>query len=346
MPTTWPIARTGRLGGHPGHARFASRVEKRGRPASSTAGDSGAEHRRGQPPEKARGPGPRSAPGPRARRSGRRAPGPPTRPGKGCNGMRGANAPGSPVRVARARAIIRGRCKPRRLVLAGVLCLAGLAAAASGPLGAAAPADEPPPTFSAAQLLTPAQIKGPHHTVASAVQTEGYFHEFRIQSEFGAFDAAGRSMLAVRLREIEALAQLEDVSKTEVFLKAAGQVRPQRRQGRGQRGHQSRGDGEGYRFRRQAVRRQPRPPEQAGGRLGDRRRSSRSVKAGRQRSRLRDQVPARREQGVPPVGAEARRRSLHDQPGASQGARRHRRGGRRRLDRHEGRAADSRAWSA
>ena len=94
------------------------------------------------------------------------------------------------------------------LVLVGVS-----AAAASGPLGAAAPADEPPPTFSAAQLLTPAQIKGPHHTVASAVQTEGYFHEFAIQSEFGAFDAAGRSMLAVRLREIEALAQLEEVSR-------------------------------------------------------------------------------------------------------------------------------------
>ena len=71
-------------------------------------------------------------------------------------------------------------------------------------------------------MLTPAQIKGPHHTVASAVETEGYFHEFHIQSDFGAFDAAGRSMLAVRLQEVEALAQLEDVSKTEVFLKAAG----------------------------------------------------------------------------------------------------------------------------
>ena len=107
---------------------------------------------------------------------------------------------------------------PFLLILAGAA-----AAAASGPLGAAAPADEPPPTFSAAQLLTPAQIKGPHHTVDSAVLTEGYFHEFRIQSEFGVFDAAGRTMLAVRLREIEALAQLEEVSKTEVFLKAAGQ---------------------------------------------------------------------------------------------------------------------------
>jgi hypothetical protein len=54
------------------------------------------------------------------------------------------------------------------------------------------------------------------------VRTEGYYHEFSIQSDFGTFDAAGRSMLAVRLHEVEALAQLDDVSKTGVFLAAAG----------------------------------------------------------------------------------------------------------------------------
>lgn len=110
--------------------------------------------------------------------------------------------------------------KPTTSVLVCAACLAGLATAGLRPM--AAPADEPPPAFKAAQLLTPAQVKGPHHAVASAVETEGYFHEFRIQSDFGAFEAAGRTMLAVRLHEIEALAQLEDVSKTEVFLKAAG----------------------------------------------------------------------------------------------------------------------------
>ena len=104
--------------------------------------------------------------------------------------------------------------------LIAVLCLSALAAA--GRVLSAASADEPPPTFTAAQLLTPAQLKGPHHTVAGVVQTEGYYHEFRIQSDFGAFDAFGSSQLAVRLHEVEALAKLDDVSKTEVFLAAAG----------------------------------------------------------------------------------------------------------------------------
>ena len=37
------------------------------------------------------------------------------------------------------------------------------------------------------------------------------------------FEAVGRTELAVRIQEIQALAALDEVSKTEVFLKAAGQ---------------------------------------------------------------------------------------------------------------------------
>ncbi len=109
--------------------------------------------------------------------------------------------------------------RPRHSVTA-LACLAALSAGAVQ--HAATPADEPPPVFTAAQLLTPAQLKGPHHAVAGAVETESYYHDFSIRSDFGTFDASGRTLLAVRLHEIEALAQLEDVSKTEVFLKAAG----------------------------------------------------------------------------------------------------------------------------
>jgi len=101
-----------------------------------------------------------------------------------------------------------------------VACLAGLTAEAFDP-------SRPRPTSRRRRSRLPNCSRRPRSKVrttrvASAVETEGYFHEFHIQSDFGAFDAAGRTSLAVRLREIEALAQLEDVSKTEVFLKAAG----------------------------------------------------------------------------------------------------------------------------
>jgi hypothetical protein len=55
------------------------------------------------------------------------------------------------------------------------------------------------------------------------VATPGYFHEFTIESSFGRFEAMGRTQLAVRLQEIDALASLQAVSKSDVFLEAAGQ---------------------------------------------------------------------------------------------------------------------------
>lgn len=112
-----------------------------------------------------------------------------------------------------------------------VTLTAGVMAAALATLSSAsqtAPApppqgDEPPPVFKAADLLPPAVARGAHYQVGDDVRTDGYFHEFTMTSEFGAFDAIGRTMLAVRIQEVDALATLKDVSKTEVFLEAAGQ---------------------------------------------------------------------------------------------------------------------------
>lgn len=86
----------------------------------------------------------------------------------------------------------------------------------------AAAAYEGPRSFKASELLKPAQIKGPHFTVAPDVKTEGYLHVFEITSDYGPLEAEGKAMLLMREHEVGALAQLHDVSKSEVFLKAAG----------------------------------------------------------------------------------------------------------------------------
>jgi hypothetical protein len=83
--------------------------------------------------------------------------------------------------------------------------------------------DEPPPHLTASALLTPAEAQGLHHRVGEDVRTDGYFHAFTISSTFGSFEAIGRTELALRIQEIGALAHLQDVSKTDVFLAAAGQ---------------------------------------------------------------------------------------------------------------------------
>ena len=82
--------------------------------------------------------------------------------------------------------------------------------------------DEAPPSFTAATLLAADVRKGPHHTVQDAVTTAGFFHEFQIASDYGELEAIGLSQLTTRLNEVRALASLDEVSKSEVFLKSAG----------------------------------------------------------------------------------------------------------------------------
>jgi hypothetical protein len=96
-----------------------------------------------------------------------------------------------------------------------------LVAFASAVLAVAA-AYEPARTFKASEILKPSQIKGPHYQVADAVPTEGYFHLFSIKTDYGPIEAEGMSLLLTRLNEVRALAELDEVSKSEVFLKAAG----------------------------------------------------------------------------------------------------------------------------
>ncbi len=104
---------------------------------------------------------------------------------------------------------------PTPMWLAGLLALASAAM-----MGQAA--DEAPPSFTASKLLASDVRKGPHHTVKEPVKTESFFHEFQIASDYGELSAMGLSQLTTRLDETRALAALDEVSKSEVFLKSAG----------------------------------------------------------------------------------------------------------------------------
>jgi len=81
---------------------------------------------------------------------------------------------------------------------------------------------EAAPTFKASEVLPPSLLKGPHFQVKESVPTTGYFHDFEVTSDYGDVSAEGRALLRMRVHEIDALARLDEVSKTEVFMKAAG----------------------------------------------------------------------------------------------------------------------------
>ena len=110
------------------------------------------------------------------------------------------------------------------LIVIVVLLLAGgprMAAAGESPF-------ETPPVLKASDLVGPELLKGPRFRVDEKVPTTDLVAHFSLRSDVGDFQAHGREMLRIRVAELAAIEQLLATSKTETFLKAAGNaaVRP------------------------------------------------------------------------------------------------------------------------
>ena len=80
---------------------------------------------------------------------------------------------------------------------------------------------EEPINLSASKILGPDLLSGEHHKVDDAVRNDGYLNYYVLRSDYGDFEVASTALLAIRVREVEALAALEEVSKTGVFIQAA-----------------------------------------------------------------------------------------------------------------------------
>ena len=76
------------------------------------------------------------------------------------------------------------------------------------------------PELRASEILRADMLKGPYHSVREPVPTASGSNQFVIDSEYGVFDADGNEMLFRRVKELYAIAQLKDVSRTEQFTNA------------------------------------------------------------------------------------------------------------------------------
>src|SRR5438874_10868964 len=73
------------------------------------------------------------------------------------------------------------------------------------------------PELKASQILKPELFKGPHYVIRDPVPTASGMNQFTIDSDFGVFEADGNEMLLQRLKEIDAIARLREVSRTDEF---------------------------------------------------------------------------------------------------------------------------------
>ncbi len=76
------------------------------------------------------------------------------------------------------------------------------------------------PVLNASEILRPEFLSGPHHKVREPVPTYFGANQFTIDSDFGVFEADGNDMLLRRISEINAIAQLKEVSRTDQYKNA------------------------------------------------------------------------------------------------------------------------------
>jgi hypothetical protein len=95
----------------------------------------------------------------------------------------------------------------------------GLMLCAPGLLAAALPPVEPMPTLDAA-TLAPTLVTGAGYVVDASVPVVGYMGQFTLRAAAGTFPADGTEMLAIRVSELAAIAQLSQLSQSGVFADA------------------------------------------------------------------------------------------------------------------------------
>src|SRR5437762_939860 len=89
-------------------------------------------------------------------------------------------------------------------------------------LAATLPSLEPMPMLDAATLAPARLLNGAGYTVDAIAPVVGYMAQFTLRTPTGTFSVDGTEMLAIRVGELAAIAQLSQLSKTGVFADALG----------------------------------------------------------------------------------------------------------------------------
>jgi hypothetical protein len=77
------------------------------------------------------------------------------------------------------------------------------------------------PVLSASRVLSQKLLRGAHYSIDERVENDGYFNTYKVRTPFGIFRPSGRPLLEIRIREIQALGELDKLASSKVFLDAA-----------------------------------------------------------------------------------------------------------------------------
>ena len=87
---------------------------------------------------------------------------------------------------------------------------------------AVAVAFEGPLTFNAADFLNPTPLKGANYTINPTTRNDGRINHYTVSSPFGTLEAIGDAIAQERAREMDAIAAIRRVKKTDAYLNGLG----------------------------------------------------------------------------------------------------------------------------
>lgn len=76
---------------------------------------------------------------------------------------------------------------------------------------------ESPAAMDAAKVLDPSLMQGPNHRIRNHVGSDGYMLYFELDTDFGIIHATGVPQVKARIAEVNAMAKLAEVSKSDLF---------------------------------------------------------------------------------------------------------------------------------
>jgi hypothetical protein len=112
----------------------------------------------------------------------------------------------------------------RRSALRALALLIGSVLLVGGSPSMARTDFESPPTFQASKVLPADIFSAPNRRVDERVSNDGFMNHYSITSEFGAFTADSNTELWIRVGEIDAIAKLDEVSRSEQFVRGVGKA--------------------------------------------------------------------------------------------------------------------------